>query len=288
MHEITTKNKACFSPVGLTFYNNQRPSSPFSGSSSFEVFSSTPTPKISTTPKKRLVPIKKTKSEGYRVNKSLVISKATVFSALPTSRKFLAFYSISFPLGLSDQLAMKCLNIWLTRVRVLSPKINYLWVAERQKNKTIHFHLLCDKFLNIRVVNFYMAKALDGIRNECPAVFRDWNRAKYNGVDVKRVFNTKGITKYLTKYIAKGESVFNCRANGFSRLVSALFTKLLTTSYLAFGYWNYFSYVEDTDPFSKRQVLNDFAVWLPWRFGLPPDIAKKLLHINLQVVSILN
>jgi hypothetical protein len=35
----------------------------------------------------------------------------------------------------------------------------YLWVAERQKNNTIHFHLLTNDFMEIRIVNEFMANS---------------------------------------------------------------------------------------------------------------------------------
>lgn len=252
MDQIANKTKAAISPLGITFYNNRHNSCLVSGSSKFDYYSASPSEKTPNPPKPKKWTKPRTKPEGYCVNKSLVKSKAHVFFELPTSRKFIAFYSISFPEGLPDKIGMKCLNIWLTRIRKLNPKINYLWVAERQKNGTMHFHVLVDKWLNIRVTNWYMAQSLDKYRNDLPEVFKNWNKRKYNGVDVREVYNRKGVQKYIAKYCTKRSDLFECRANGFSRLISGLFTKVMVSSSTAWEYWCYFSRIDDCDPSVKE------------------------------------
>jgi len=52
----------------------------------------------------------------------------------------LFFITISFPPCISDRVGYRLLNTWLTRLRKWRKKMSYLWVAERQKNGTIHFH----------------------------------------------------------------------------------------------------------------------------------------------------
>lgn len=283
MDAIIDKKKASLSLQGLTFYNNHYNSSAVSGSSSLDYFDGRIEPKTPHPSQRRWRKSTPREITGYQVNKSLVKSKADMFCQLPTSRRFLAFYSISFPQGLPDEAAIKMLNIWLTRLRQLTPKVNYLWVAERQKNGTIHFHMLTDQFFNIRIVNYYMGKSLDTIRNDFPKVFKEWNYRKYNGVDVKRVFNPKGVQKYITKYIGKQNDKFKCRANGMSRLISALFTRCLISAREAMEYWDYLDSPTDNNPFAKRVILNDFAVWIAWKHGLPSIFRNKLNEINARV-----
>lgn len=297
MDHITQSSHISFSISGAVFFQTHRSISEFSGSSKYYGNGSQVIEKGESKP--RAVPRKINKREikGYRINKSKVLRKASAFYNLKSSRRFMAFYSVSFPVGMDDKSAMKCLNIWLTRIRKISPKINYLWIAERQKNGTIHFHALVDKWLNIRVVNWFMSKAIDGVIKGDKLKGLNFNRSKYNGVDVKRVYNGKGVSKYLVKYMAKGsdQSVddkgvihrpFNCRCMGMSRLISALFTKVIESFYNGIENWPYFKRDNPSDPFEFSVRVSEFAFWVPYRFGLPPDINRRLCKMNNYLVDI--
>lgn len=60
---------------------------------------------------------KRPKKTVYVLNKKKVREKCSAFFGLRQSRKFLAFYSISFPMGLEDSYIMQCYNTFLTRCR---------------------------------------------------------------------------------------------------------------------------------------------------------------------------
>lgn len=273
-------SKASFAPTGVTFFDGKGLIGSSSGSSSYSAYEFNVHKRFKREPKQQIHQRKQAIREGYKVNKSMIRAKSEVFMRTPTGRKFMAFYSLSFPLGFIDQDAMKCLNIWLTRVRKMSPKINYLWVAERQKNGTIHFHVLVDRFLNIRVVNHFMAVSIDKVNRDQGSKYGDFNRNRYNGVDVKRVFNAKGMRNYLAKYMTKANEIFNCRANGMSRYVSALFTKVLMSSYDALAYCDSFKRVDDCQPFSHALRIAESVWWLPYERGMPSIIRSKLDALN--------
>lgn len=165
--------------------------------------------------------------KGYKLNKSKVRKKCHAFSRLEKSKKFLAFYSISFPCGLSDETGYKIYNTWLTRCRKDTGLKSYLWIAERQKNGTIHFHLLTNDFMPIRKVNGFMASCLTSEKEKGNEVLKDVNTSKYNGVDVKKVGNNKkSLIGYLTKYITKNDIEFTHLPWHCSRDVSKLFTTI--------------------------------------------------------------
>jgi hypothetical protein len=167
--------------------------------------------------------IKKT----YRLNKSKVKKKCTAFSRLEKSKKFLAFYSISFPQGLPDENSYRIFNTWLTRCRKNCTLKSYIWVAERQKNETIHFHLLTNDFMPIKQVNDYMAKCLLTQKKKGLEMLSNVETEKYNGVDVKNVgLDKKGIINYLAKYVTKNEVEFYHLPWHCSRDISRLFTSI--------------------------------------------------------------
>jgi len=164
--------------------------------------------------------------KGYRLNKTKVRKRCFAFSRLKKSAKFFAFYTITFPSGLSDQSCYKFFNLWLTRCRKTGGLNSYLWVAERQKNKTIHFHLLTNDYMEIKEVNGYMAKALsNGRKKEDEETLKSFEPEKYNGIDVKKVGNTREkLVGYLSKYITKNDIEFYRLPWHCSRDVSRLFT----------------------------------------------------------------
>lgn len=165
---------------------------------------------------------KKDKKEGYTLNKSKVRDKCTAFFELERSRKFCAFYSVSFPEGSKEEQIYKVWNSWLTNLRKTYGLRDYLWVAEYQKNGTLHYHMLCNVYMNIKRVNRAMGVAL--FHNDMLGTTID----KYNGVDVKKVTNNRGgLNAYLTKYISKSEEHTYKRAPWrCSQSVSALFTSV--------------------------------------------------------------
>lgn len=292
-------SKASISPTGITFYNGKGVVGSGSGSSSYGVHGEVLFPKSRENKKQKRASGKPKEKRTYRVNSTLVRSKVHAFAKLRGFKSFFAFYSISFPEGMPDLSAMKALNIWLTRVRKLSPKIEYVWVAERQKNGTIHFHCLVDRFLNIRVVNWYMSKAIQGVLRSDGVRSIEFNRARYNGVDVKRVFNMQGVKAYLTKYMAKGRrgkndksrgavDRFKCRANGFSRLVSKLFTKWILSANEGLRAWFLFRTSDECNPFERSVWLAEGVLWVPWKNGPPSwlyrnvESANRLLFNELQ------
>lgn len=167
---------------------------------------------------------KKTKKTEYKLNKKKVREKCSAFFGLKQSRKFLAFYSISFPMGFPDDYAFKCFNTVLTRLRKNCGLRSYLWVTERQKNGTIHFHMLTNNFMYVRKFNYYMAKAIE-TQIDKHNIDANFDMLKYNGVDVRHVNNNKkALNCYLTKYVSKNTIIFYRLPYHSSHDISELFT----------------------------------------------------------------
>jgi len=60
---------------------------------------------------------KRPKKTEYKLNKKKVREKCSAFFGIRQSKKFLAFYSISFPQNFPDEFAYQCFNTVLTRLR---------------------------------------------------------------------------------------------------------------------------------------------------------------------------
>lgn len=187
----------------------------------------------------------------YTLNKAKVRKKMSAFCRLDKSRKFLAFYSISFPTQAPDDILYTIFNKWLTNLRKHYGLKSYIWIVERQTNGTLHFHMLCNDWLDVQLINRAMAKAIQGEVNKGTLSWGASSEHTYNGVDVdspqfpkKRQnetreqyrarraearrgnaeTNTKWIVGYLIKYVTKNDTEFHRLAYHSSRDVSRLFT----------------------------------------------------------------
>lgn len=187
--------------------------------------------------------IPKSKIEHRTINKTKVKGKMLALFSLKCSKKFVAFYSVSFPLNSTDDQCFTCWNYWLTALRKRFNLTNYVWVTERQQNGTLHFHMLTNNYMPILSVNRAMSII---INNQVLSGLMDWGESsldKFNGVDVDSIFNSKRhkktgkllnqselrnwVVKYITKYVTKNSDKFQHLCWHCSRSVSILFTSEL-------------------------------------------------------------
>ena len=171
-----------------------------------------------------------TEKRTLTMNKPKVRAKIIAFTRASMGSQKMKFITITFPVGLRDELCVQALNTWLTKLRGMSSTFDYLWVAERQGNGTLHFHLFTKTFFNIRAINFHMAVAIKNIVDKYAKGQVNFDMAKYNGVDVKVVNKLAHIVSYVTKYVTKVKELHYNRSWACSRLVSRLFTHVSLTS----------------------------------------------------------
>jgi len=186
----------------------------------------------------------------YRVNKSKVRKRAIAFSRLKKSRKNFYFYTITFPSQLPDNQCFECLNIALTRLRKEKYIQDYLWVTERQKNGTLHFHMLTNDYFSVRTLNNFVKASLIYKLNRKEFSYDRTKIENYNGVDIMKNRTTgkvinlakqkdnKLIISYITKYITKNEGEFSRLPFHSSHTISKLTNKYLIDQYEAQIIWD--------------------------------------------------
>lgn len=175
-------------------------------------------------------------SRSFKMNAGKVRAKALAYAALRRSRMFLAFYSISFPKGIDDDLCYRILNSSLSQLRKNFGLRSYLWVMERQGNGTVHYHLLTNDYMNVRDVNAIVARSIEFYVLKGLASWGRSSYCTYNGVDVKAVVKKRSASRppnvkdvsykvadYLAKYMTKEQGSERHRVWHCSRLVSSLF-----------------------------------------------------------------
>jgi hypothetical protein len=238
-----------------------------------------------------------------RINKSKAKAKMYALFNLSCSRKFIAFYSVSFPVGTSDDNAFECWNSWLTALRKRFHLLNYIWVTERQKNGTLHYHMLTNNYMPILAINRAMAII---INNKVNSGLMSWGASsllRYNGVDVDSVFNSKRhkktgkqlnpselrnwLVKYVTKYVTKNTDKFMHLCWHCSRSVSSLFCSTiilikesrLFTDWLPFGYAINGELTEEMES-KYYQFKSDFNRTLVFKFVPPDKLYEKIRLYN--------
>jgi hypothetical protein len=160
------------------------------------------------------------------------------------------FATLTFIADVTDAIAIRILNKFLTALRDRYGRIHYIYIAERQLQTTnrIHFHLIINKFLPVREINalwvlqqYNAGIEFDGISKQQVEEWIKWDRENpekkselqkhLNPFDVEKIKGIHGLSYYLTKYITKGNNSdgFGCAVWHCSRVVSRLFTKTVVS-----------------------------------------------------------
>lgn len=197
------------------------------------------------------------KRRSYRINGKQIKRRAVALSRLSESKRHLAFFSISFPAGADDAVLYEIWNRWLTTCRRHHGLTTYVWVAERQQNGTLHYHMLTNNWLDISKVNAAMATSINTSVHQGKLTWGQSSHRLYNGVDVDSIHRPKRrqnesrfayrerlrrvrrytkadrvsfAIKYLTKYITKQDEIFTRQPWHCSRDISQLFTSELVSN----------------------------------------------------------
>jgi hypothetical protein len=166
-------------------------------------------------------------------SKGKIRDKCTAFYRSCGKQK--TFATLTFLNQVTDRKAQNILNKFLTQLRDDYKRLKYIWVAERQGNGNIHFHLIINQRLPVSEYNalwvlqqYNAGVTYDGIHiDEIKQRYNEGTIGKIlNPFDIKNVKTIYGLSFYLTKYITKNTSDgFGCLAWHCSRNVSRLFIK---------------------------------------------------------------
>ncbi len=243
----------------------------------------------------RVVSRSKTRSEKvkklYSVNKRKVRARLQNFINTEQANNSMYFYSISFPTQISYQTAYRLLNSTLTVLRQSHNLHHYLWITERQKNGTIHFHLATFTYIKGRKVNEIVKKYL---KHDIKNGNLNWSISaanKYNGVDIAKDRKTKiptnfaskdksrKIAGYLTKYVTKSTGGFERQAWNCSRSLAAVSDGICCN---VEDIVKMFSIYDIKD---NAVYANDWCMFFRWIDGTPDSVTELLYKINSERVK---
>jgi hypothetical protein len=238
--------------------------------------------------------IKKTKQvqqkKYYRINKTEVRNKLQSWITSQRYNKKLFFITISFPIEIQNNFKKTILNSYLTTLRQSYELKNYLWIMERQKNGSYHFHIAVDVYINITKANEVMKNLLHYYIRKKKITITHMQAKKYNGVDIaknrknRRVTNfavkgkTKILSHYLTKYITKSEEKFPEQAWQASRTIANLFTKYCMTE--TEFYDIFLEYIDLNECLIQTEFFNFFR----WAKSPPIVFLNTIQKINENIL----
>lgn len=232
------------------------------------------------------------KTGSYSINKKEVRSRLVLFVRAMKGKKKLFFWTITFPVNFQDDLAYRCFNTWLTRCRRELNLGAYIWVAERQQNGTIHYHLGLNCYMDVRKANKFMRASIGTVVKSHASGINLASVNTYNGVDIaknrttKRVINfaskknRRRLSSYLSKYVTKNDSKFSRFAWHCSREYSAL----ITTVRFSFNEVLNYDVFELVD--LKEGFESDFFIFYRWKDGPPGQVMEFVDTINATILKL--
>jgi len=174
----------------------------------------------------------------------LLLTSDKLVTSVSTGRRFnfkIAFITLTLPSQqIHDDNVIKrtCLNSFLLELQKYYGVKNYVWRAEKQKNGSIHFHVIVDKFINWnelrnrwnRIVN--KLGYVDRYREKMKEFYKDgfvlrndliknWSEVKQkraykanletgynnpNSTDIHSIKKIRNLTHYFIKYLTKNET----------------------------------------------------------------------------------
>lgn len=246
---------------------------------------------------KKSVPVK---NKMHVVNKTEVNNRLqSICNALFSSQKknaFLGMLTVSFPPSVNDDIAAQALNTWLTALRQKGRRVvrQYLWVSERQKVGTIHYHMLILNRVNIVYVNRAMKVVLCNLVRSGVIDYPLAAMKRYNGVDLAKDRKTRVVTNfcdpksrkalfyYITKYVTKNNESFDHAAWNCSRGFSALFTAMTCT------YEEFIKMSWENNAMPDPVINSEWFMFFPWQkdTGPPPVFVQHLAAINGHILAV--
>jgi hypothetical protein len=230
----------------------------------------------------------------YRINKREVRQRILAMLNTQKGKKELYFWTISFFQGTPDELCYRMYNIWLTALRQYKLLRDYIWVAERQENGTLHFHIAIPHKMPVQRANAMMRGTLKNFakRGELKESIYRCNR--YNGVDIAKNRNTKrvvnfaikkgsrALAQYLTKYVTKNDTAFMHLAWHNSRGYSSLFTGITFTipEFIKLGWPALLNRAKRFD--------REFFTFVPWASDPPAAFTDHLYLLNSYLQTLKN
>jgi hypothetical protein len=242
-----------------------------------------------------LLTVKKiNKERKYTINKKEISHRIRNMVNQMAGEKKLFFWTITFPEKTNDDTAFILLNKWLTRLRQEKMLRSYLWISERQKNGTIHFHIAIHQRICVQKANKFMRACIMHSINNGEINYSRIEAKNYNGVDISKNRKTRRVTNfaqkknekslinYITKYVSKNNESFNHLAWHSSRDYSNLITAVRFTDK------EYERVIFKQSISGEITFESEWFVFYKWIKEPPEILMRYLASTNQKALALLN
>lgn len=152
----------------------------------------------------------KSKEEEKIINKidNLNRSRNKIVRLIKCNSDMKTFITLTFKKELDYKESKKCLNNMFNKLRRKYKNLKYIWVLEYGENgtKRLHYHLLCNIPINIKLSNSRTRKSEEhkALENEFKTKF--WNNLGFVDIRELEQEDNTNIALYVSSYIVKGLS----------------------------------------------------------------------------------
>jgi hypothetical protein len=241
-----------------------------------------------------VMPSKPVKAKQFIINKKEISHRIRNMVNQMAGEKKLYFWTVTFPEKTNDNTAFILLNKWLTRLRQEKMLRSYLWITERQKNGTIHFHIAIHQRICVQKANKFMRASIMHSINNNEISYSRTDAKNYNGVDISKNRKTRRVTNfaqkknekqlisYITKYISKNNEAYSHLAWHCSRDYSNLITAVRFTD-------SEYEQVIFRQSVSQQITFeSEWFVFYKWIKEPPNIIMSYLASANQTALNLLN
>ena len=234
------------------------------------------------------------KPKKFTINKKEISHRIRNMVNQMAGEKRLFFWTVTFPEKTNDDTAFILLNKWLTRLRQEKMLRSYLWITERQKNGTIHFHIAIHQRLCVKKANRFMRASIMHSINNGAINYNRLDAKNYNGVDISKNRKTRRVTNfaekkneknlisYITKYVSKNNEAFQHLAWHSSRDYSNLVTAVRFTDK------EYTKVIFKESLSSEITFESEWFVFYKWKTHPPDQLLNYLASTNQKALALLN
>jgi len=221
---------------------------------------------------------------GYKVNATKVKRRIWLMFLIRNISR-IHFLTITFPEGLPDNTVFWLLNTFFTNMKHQGYFKNYIWVSERQKNGTIHFHIFITQYTPAENIQSAISSSLTtaykkGISTYPPAQCANYQGFFFSKNRHGKVINLKNlksdkrklVASYCAKYVSKDEDLTDLmpilhRRSGCSKSIGRI---LLSIEVMRTEEDTCYRYIErHSEIRGKKFIEQGYTIWIMQR--IPPQ-----------------
>ena len=138
---------------------------------------------------------------------SIYIARKRAKKSKQVVKPYLTFATLTLPVTQfhsDNEIKRKCLNLFLIKLKEYKGIEHYFWRAEAQGNGNIHFHIICDRYIDMLWLQRHWNLALNAL-GYIDKFELKWGHRQPPTTHIEKVTSLKDASKYVVNYMKKHE-----------------------------------------------------------------------------------